>query len=240
MAFTMTTIHPELAVARLAAREIRNGLIALVVAAVLMLAAVLGSFSATDIATSESFAKLLENPAVRALYGMPFDTTNAGGFAVWRFGTILCVLAGLWALMATTRVLRGEEEAGRWDLLLTAPVTRDGVLLSHVKALGAGSVVVGLAVFGSFVAGGEPAGPPVARGGLVDVPEVAVDGEREQRQAAVGAGRQHRRAEQVRHQDLALPRQRVPDRGGRAIIRPTAGDRRRPVARWRARFALHR
>ena len=124
-----------------------------------MLAAVLGSFSATDIATSESFAKLLENPAVRALYGMPFDTTNAGGFAVWRFGTILCVLAGLWALMATTRVLRGEEEAGRWDLLLTAPVTRGGVLLSHVKALGGGSVVVGLAVFGSFVAGGEPAGP---------------------------------------------------------------------------------
>ena len=155
----MTTIHPELAVARLAAREIRNGLIALVVSAVLMLAAVLGSFSATDIATSESFAKLLENPAVRALYGMPFDTTNAGGFAVWRFGTILCVLAGLWALMATTRVLRGEEEAGRWDLLLTAPVTRGGVLLSHVKALGGGSVVVGLAVFGSFVAGGEPAGP---------------------------------------------------------------------------------
>ena len=32
-------------------------------------------------------------------------------------------------------------------------------MLSHVKALGGGSVVVGLAVFGSFVAGGEPAGP---------------------------------------------------------------------------------
>ena len=155
----MTTIHPELAVARLAGREIRNGLITIVAASVLMIVAVIGSFSATDVATSASFATLLENPAVRALYGMPFDVTNAGGFTVWRVGTFVCVFAGLWALMATTRVLRGEEEAGRWDLLLTAPVTRGGVLVSHVKVLGGGSVVVGLAVFGSFVAGGEPAGP---------------------------------------------------------------------------------
>ena len=134
----MTTIHPELAVARLAAREIRNGLITLVAAAVIMIVAVIASFSATDVATSGSFGTLLENPAVRALYGMPFDVTNAGGFTVWRVGTFLCVFAGLWALMATTRVLRGEEEAGRWDLLLTAPVTRGGVLLSHVKVLGGG------------------------------------------------------------------------------------------------------
>ncbi len=159
MTTSVTTTRPELAVARLAAREIRNGLIALVAVTVVMIVAVITSFSATDIATSGSFATLLENPAVRALYGMPFDVTNAGGFTVWRVGTFLCVFAGLWALMATTRVLRGEEEAGRWDLLLTAPVTRDGVLLSHVKVLGGGSVVVGLAVFLSFVSGGEPAGP---------------------------------------------------------------------------------
>src|SRR6187431_2646330 len=153
----MTTIHPELAVARLAAREIRNGLLTLVAAAVIMIVAVIASFSTTDLATSGGFGTLLENPAVRALYGMPFDVTNAGGFTVWRVGTFLCVFAGLWALMATTRVLRGEEKAGRWDLLLTAPVTRGGVLLSHVKVLGGGSVAVGLAVFGSFVTGGEPA-----------------------------------------------------------------------------------
>ena len=53
--------------------------------------------------------------------------------------------------------ISSKEEAGRWDLLLTAPVTRDGVLLSHVKALLGGSVVVGLAVFGSFITGGKPA-----------------------------------------------------------------------------------
>ena len=89
-----------------------------------MIVAVIDSFSATDVASVGGLDTLLENPAVRALYGMPFDVTNAGGFTVWRVGTFLCVFAGLWALMATTRVLRGEEEAGRWDLLLTSPVTR--------------------------------------------------------------------------------------------------------------------
>ena len=155
----MTTARPELAVARLAGREIRNGLIALLGVTVVMLAAVIQSFSTTDLATSSGLGALLENPAVRALYGMPFDVTNAGGFTVWRVGTFLCVFAGLWGVMATTRVLRGEEEAGRWDLLLTSPVTRAGVLTSHVGVLCGGSAVVGLAVFVPFVVGGEPAGP---------------------------------------------------------------------------------
>ncbi len=155
----MTTTHPELAVARLAGREIRNALLILVAATVLMIVAVIDSFSSTDLASSSGLGTLLENPAVRALYGMPFDVTNAGGFTVWRVGTFLCVFAGLWALMATTRVLRGEEEAGRWDLLLTSPVTRGGVLLSHVKVLGLGCVILGMSVFASFVGGGEPAGP---------------------------------------------------------------------------------
>ena len=136
-------------------------MIVLVVAAVLMIVAVISAASAPPTSRRQAAStQLLANPAVRALYGMPFDVTTAGGFTVWRVGTFLCVFAGLWAVMATTRVLRGEEEAGRWDLLLTASVTRGGVLLSHVEGRSAaGSVVVGLAVFGSFVAGGEPAGP---------------------------------------------------------------------------------
>ena len=112
--------HPERAVARLAAREIRNGWTVLVAATVVMIVAVLASFENTSLASSGGLDALLANPAVRALYGMPFDVTTAGGFAVWRVGTFLCVFAGLWAVMATTRVLRGEEEAGRWDLLLTS------------------------------------------------------------------------------------------------------------------------
>jgi ABC-2 type transport system permease protein len=159
-----TATHPERAVARLAARQIRNAWIVLISAIALMIVAVISSFNTTSIASAGGLDALLANPAVRALYGMPFDVTSAGGFAVWRVGTFVCIAAGLWAAMATTRVLRGEEEAGRWDLLLTASVTRDGVLLSHSKVLAVGTVGIGLTVFASFAGLGEPAGPAALYG----------------------------------------------------------------------------
>ena len=145
--------HPEVAVGRLAAREVRNGVIALVVGLVVMVSAVVKSFTSTSLASAGGLDALLANPAVRALYGMPFDVTSAGGFAVWRAGTFICVIAGLWAVMASTRVLRGEEEAGRWDLLLTASITRAGALGSHAVVLTAGSVLAGLGVALAFIAG---------------------------------------------------------------------------------------
>ena len=151
--------QPEVAVGRLAAREVRNGVIALVVGLVVMVSAVVKSFTTTSLASAGGLDALLANPAVRALYGMPFDVTTAGGFAVWRAGTFICVIAGLWGVMASTRVLRGEEEAGRWDLLLTASITRGGTLGSHAVVLTAGSVLAGLGVASAFIAGGEPAGP---------------------------------------------------------------------------------
>jgi len=47
---------------------------------------------------------------------------EAGGFTVWRVGTVLAVLLGTWAGLATVRVTRGEEDAGRWELLLAGRV----------------------------------------------------------------------------------------------------------------------
>ena len=103
-----------------------------------MIVAVISSFNTTASRAPAGFDALLANPAVRALYGMPFDVTTAGGFTVWRFGTFICMPQDSGRVMATTRVLRGEEEAGRWDLLLTASVTREGVLLGHSKVLAGG------------------------------------------------------------------------------------------------------
>ena len=65
-----------------------------------MVSAVVKSFTTTSLASAGGLDALLANPAVRALYGMPFDVTTAGGFAVWRAGTFICVIAGLWAVMA--------------------------------------------------------------------------------------------------------------------------------------------
>ena len=88
------------------------------------------------------------NPAIRTLFGEPVALDDPGGFTVWRTGTVLAVLLGAWALLATTRITRGEEDAGRWDSAgrpgASLRVDRDPALWS----VGAVSVLVGAAICG--------------------------------------------------------------------------------------------
>lgn len=58
------------------------------------------------------------NPGFRALFGIPYRLETPGGFAAWRLGGPLVIFAGVWALLAVSRILRGEEEVGRWELVL--------------------------------------------------------------------------------------------------------------------------
>ena len=44
--------------------------------------------------------------------------SDPGGFTVWRTGTPLAVLVAVWSALTAVRITRGEEEAGRWNLLL--------------------------------------------------------------------------------------------------------------------------
>ncbi len=118
----------------------------------------MASFDSAAVASSTGLGSLVGNPAVRALYGMPFDVSNAGGFTVWRIGLFVAVLASLWAVLVTTRILRGEEEAGRWDLLLVTPTTRRRTTTAHVAVLAIGAGALGLAAAATFISTGEPAG----------------------------------------------------------------------------------
>jgi len=115
----------------------------------------IGSYSASGL-TASSLSNLSADPSIRALYGAPFDLSTAGGFTVWRAGQFLTLGAALWTLLATTRVLRGEEEAGRWDLLLTGPIGRGRLLVVHVGALGLACILQGAVVALAFVASGQP------------------------------------------------------------------------------------
>ena len=78
--------------------------------------------------TRAALAALAANPAIRTLFGEPVALDDAGGFTVWRTGTVVAVLVGVWGALAATRITRGEEDAGRWDLLLAGrvPLPRDG------------------------------------------------------------------------------------------------------------------
>ena len=56
------------------------------------------------------------NPGLNALLGAPRAMDTVAGWAQWRFVGILGPLGCIWAVLTATRLLRGGEDAGRYDL----------------------------------------------------------------------------------------------------------------------------
>ncbi len=96
---------------------------------------------------------LADIPAMRAVYGLPTAIHTLGGFAVWRVAIFVTLVGTAWMVLATTRVLRGNEETGRLDLVLAEPISlpRDTVVslaallgVPLLSAVVVGSVLQGL------------------------------------------------------------------------------------------------
>jgi ABC-2 type transport system permease protein len=152
------TPSPERASARLATRQIRRGALILTAGLAGMVVAMVSAYDATGLNAGGGLARLTSNPAIRAVYGVPFNLDVAGGFAVWRAGIYLGVIAATWALLTTTRLLRGEEEWGRWELVLSAPLPRRRLIAAHLAVIAAACAVLGAAIALAFIGAGQGAG----------------------------------------------------------------------------------
>jgi ABC-2 type transport system permease protein len=82
------------------------------------------------------------NLGVNALVGPIRDIDTVSGWATWRFIGVLAVLGSLWGLLTATRLLRGEEEAGRYELLVVGRTTRARAAGQAVTGLAAGLLVL--------------------------------------------------------------------------------------------------
>jgi ABC-2 type transport system permease protein len=87
-------------------------------------------------------ATFATNSAVNALYGPAVRLQTAAGFAAFKASMTLMVVGAVWGLLTATRLLRGEEDAGRWELLLTGATTRRGAAAQGLAGLAAGAVVL--------------------------------------------------------------------------------------------------
>ena len=142
---------------RLALRSTRVGL--LVVAGVGAVFVTVGIKAYETAGGGAQLVVLAENPSLRALLGVPWDLTTAGGFVTWRMTAFLALVTGVWALLAVTRQLRGSEDAGLAELLLAGRSSRRDWVVSVVAALWLAGGVLALAVLLSALAGGLAAWP---------------------------------------------------------------------------------
>ncbi|MGY1606958.1 MULTISPECIES: hypothetical protein [unclassified Geodermatophilus] len=152
---------PRTVVRRAAVREVRRGTLVVAVLCGGLTAFVAQQYEQTfsGAVGLDSLTALADNPAIRTLFGPPLALDDPGGFTVWRTGTVAAVLAGVWAALAGTRVTRGEEDAGRTDLLLAGRVRLATLVRTTLGVLLAAGAVVGAAVVaGMLLAGTAPAG----------------------------------------------------------------------------------
>jgi ABC-2 type transport system permease protein len=154
-----TGAAPGRAVTRLAIRQIRRSGLIVATLAVGMTALVAATFQQviTDPAAARSLEALTGNPAIRTLFGEPGALDTTGGYTVWRVGTAVGVLLAVWAILATTRITRGEEDAGRWDVLLAGRVPLRTVVVRHLGAVMLVPAATGCAISGALLLAGTPA-----------------------------------------------------------------------------------
>jgi ABC-2 type transport system permease protein len=109
--------------------------------------------------TEQSRQKLAQsfgtNRGVAALLGPARNVANVAGFTAWRITVILSVIGAGWGLLTATRMLRAEEDAGRWEILLSGQTTRGRAAAQAVVGLLAGWVALWAIAAGGAVAVGR-------------------------------------------------------------------------------------
>lgn len=147
---------PVAALLRHAVRLVRRGAVIVMAVAAGMSALVVQQYRglAGEGFDLGSMQALASNPAIRIMFGPPVALDDPGGFTVWRTGTPLAVLVAIWAMLAAVRITRGEEEAGRWNLLLAGRYRLARLVGLQLAAIVAATVATGLAVTVAMIVAG--------------------------------------------------------------------------------------
>ncbi|MEW6059235.1 MAG: hypothetical protein AB1551_03690 [Actinomycetota bacterium] len=82
------------------------------------------------------------NTAWEALFGPIRHLDTVAGFTAYKSGMFTVILGGIWGLLVATRMLRGEEETGRWELYVAGHTTRARAAAQAAIGLGVGVIAL--------------------------------------------------------------------------------------------------
>jgi ABC-2 type transport system permease protein len=142
---TPTGRHPANVVAlRTAQKAARSGVIWGYIFGLTVSSSALGYVSGYKTqAQREHFAALFgSNTGLAAINGPARGLQTVPGYTAWKSFMFLIIVGSVWGLLTSTRLLRGEEEAGRWELLLAGQTTRRRAAAQALVGLGVGLVAL--------------------------------------------------------------------------------------------------
>ncbi|MDQ3811249.1 MAG: hypothetical protein M3336_13255 [Chloroflexota bacterium] len=70
------------------------------------------------------------------LLGVPRNADTVAGFTTWRVLLPATIIGAIWGMLTSTSRLRGEEDAGRWELLLASALTKRAATVQVLIGLG--------------------------------------------------------------------------------------------------------
>jgi ABC-2 type transport system permease protein len=142
---------------RFARSTARTGAIWGSVFAIYVVASVEGFISTYPTAASRAqlATSLGSNAGLQALFGMPTRIGTVAGFTAWRTLAVLVIVGAVWGILTSTRLLRGEEDLGRWELLLAGPTTRARATAGALAGMGIGVGVLWAITAASVLAAGR-------------------------------------------------------------------------------------
>lgn len=96
-------------------------------------------------------ASFQANPVFTFLYGENDRADTPVGYMMYRSGPVLAFIGSIWMLLFTTKVLRGQEEDGRLELLLSGPTTKRRTTIQIMLGIALGIVITVLIMSVSLV-----------------------------------------------------------------------------------------
>src|SRR2546421_10900481 len=108
------------------------------------------------VATAAARASLVSLAGAFSWIAEPLAVDSPGGYATFKIGFTILLIA-IWPLMACSRLLRGEEERGSLDALLSLPRGRVRIALEKLAAVWTALLGMGLLIALLTFAGGKSA-----------------------------------------------------------------------------------
>ncbi len=82
------------------------------------------------------------NAGISALVGPANDIGTVPGYTAWKCLTVIAIIGAVLGILTSTKLTRGEEDAGRWELLAVGPVTRRGATTQALIGLALGAAAL--------------------------------------------------------------------------------------------------
>jgi ABC-2 type transport system permease protein len=109
----------------------------------------------TVAARTKVAASFAQNIGLEAILGVPRHIEIVASGAAWNTMGAMALIGSIWAFLLATKTFRGEEDAGRWELLLTGQTTPSRAAANALGGLAASLIVLYVIIAGVFIAIGS-------------------------------------------------------------------------------------